>query len=611
MNNNSTLDVGEPSTVTRTDDPLTTAVDEAGSYEFNNLLPVGYTVREVPQVGWQQTSPVATKSSIQLSASTGISSPTFAQHPDYDHFVSGTGRFEVFTSINSLLPQDTNAVMDVYWLDRQTGGLSLVSGGLSGAAGNNQSLEPTVSDDGRYVAFRSFATNLTSTFVNANTVNIYVRDMVAGTTQLITGGPSTVALNFSYEPVISGDGRWLVFFSFASNLVAGDTDQFPDFFIKDLVGGQLTRVEASQVVPPMSIAETWGGDISTDGRYIAFQAVSQGISHIFWMDRISNQIRLVSTNSVGTAGNGQSEKLSISDDGRFVAFDSSSTNLTDELNVNSFNVYLKDMVTGETRMLSRNVDGVAAGASRRPEISRDGRWVVFESTSQTMFADSANSPSQIVLYDRLTNSLTRLTGVGGVKGNASSVNASISSDGRVIAFQSIATNLGATGPGLFTIERTLDYSAPQPITVNLAAGTTFSRADFGNAQNNGTISGVEFEDTNRNGVRDANETGIAGATVYLDLNKNSLRDVGEPSVLTSSDGSYSFNNLLPGTYSVRSDAPSSRVSTGPATSRTRLFGVTGAATNAIVEMNPQTGQLIGVINPLLNASGPWAQRLMA
>ena len=308
LNNNNALDVGEPSTVTAADNPSTTSIDETGNYSFNDLAPLNYSVREVAQPGWQQTSPVAMQSAIQFNLSTGITTPTFQHHPDFDNFVSGSGRYEVFTTTTPLLAHDTNSLLDVYVLDRQFNSYELVSVALNGTAPSANSFEPTISDDGRYVAFRSFATTLTSTTVNSSIVNIYVRDRLAGTTQLISNGISGPANNYSYEPVISGDGRTLLFHSWASNLVAGDNDLFPDLFVKDLVSGQLTRVEASTVVPAMPIAETWGADVSSDGRYVAFQAVSQGISHIFWLDRTTNQIRLASTNSAGVPGNSQSEK---------------------------------------------------------------------------------------------------------------------------------------------------------------------------------------------------------------------------------------------------------------------------------------------------------------
>ncbi len=601
LNNNGALDPGEPSTVTATDNGATTDVDETGTYEFLDLPPVNYVVRDLSQAGWLTTSPLAMVAGLQNAIATGWTTPTFQHHPDYDHFISGNGRYEVFTTNLALLPQDLNSHFDVYVFDRQLSTYELISIGLSGTAPSAHSLEPSISDDGRYVAFRSFGTTLTTASVNANMVNIYVRDRQTQTTQLITTGTTAAANNYSYEPVISGDGQTVVFMSWASNLVSDDLDTFPDLFIKDLVSGQLTRVEASAIVPTMSIAETWGGDISTGGRYVTFQAVSQGISHIFWMDRVTNQLRLVSTNAAGTPGNGQSEKCAISGDGRFVAFDSTSTNLTDDWGVTGYNVFLKDMVTGEIRLISRSVLGGAAGGSRRPDLSYDGRWITFESTSQTMFADSSNSPSQIVMYDRLTGSLKRLTDNAGTKGNAPSVNASISTDGRTIIFASTATNLGVSGTGLFTLTQDYSTSQPQAITVGLTAGITTGRADFGATQAIGTLAGVEFDDVNRNGQRDAGEAAIAGAIVYVDLNRNSVRDAGEPTSTTGSDGAYSFTNLLAGSYQVRAEVPPGRVPTGPVSSRNRLFGIYGTTSVTIAELVPATGATISLTN--INLSG--------
>ncbi len=239
--------------------PATTTIDESGSYEFSNLPPLNYIVREVPQPGWHRTSPVAMQSTIQYNLSTGITSPTFQHHPEFDHFCqryrtvcsihnddsTGVARYQCVAGCICTRSPTELVRTDFRW--------------LNGLAPTAHSLEPSISDDGRYVAFRSFGTTLSATPVNANIVNVYVRDRVAGTTQLISHGVSSPANDYSYEPILSGDGRTLMFWSWASNLVSDDFDLLPDLFIKDLVGGGLVRVEASQVVPAMPISETWVG----------------------------------------------------------------------------------------------------------------------------------------------------------------------------------------------------------------------------------------------------------------------------------------------------------------------------------------------------------------
>lgn len=487
LNNNGAADSGEPTAVTAADDPATTAVDEAGSYRFENLVPGDYSVREISNVGWRQTSPVAMTSQIERSAPTGFRYTGFVQTPSESQAVSANGRYLAFSTALSLLPADTNSSTDVYWLDRQTDTLELISVTGAGVPGNNTSFEPSISDDGRYVAFRSWASNLVASDTN-QTQDIFVRDRNAGTTQRATIVGSTQANSYSYGPVLTGDGRSVMFWSAATNLVPDDQNQSIDTFVKNLDTGELTRANTNTLPPDLSNENTFGGDITADGQTIVLQSFSNdlvpgdtnGFSDIFVLSRPSGQLTRVSTSSTGQQANGTSEKRAISDDGRFVVFDSSATNLTDDKGVTSFNVFLKDLQTGRTQLISRNFNGGAANESRRPDISADGRWIVFESHSQTMFPDSANTSSVIVLYDRLTDSLTRVSqNANGTMASGGSVLAAISRDGSAITFMTEATTIAPEGSGLVTISRAPDFNQPLAAKVKLTAGTTASGLDFG------------------------------------------------------------------------------------------------------------------------------------
>ena len=597
-NNNGVLDSGEPSTVTASDDLGTTSIDETGRYAFTGLLPSSYTVREVPRVNWRQTSPLPMPSvSIERSTATGNTNPVFENSPVYDESLNGTGRYLVFTTALALVGSDTNGLGDVYFLDRQTDVFERVSLSTTGGNANGNSYEPTISDDGRYVAFRSVASNLTANGTGG-TSNIYLRDRTLGTTQMISMGATAAPNGSSWEPMLSGDGATLSFYTSASNLGLPDTNGVSDLLIKNLTTGALTRADASLASPALTITDTFGADVSANGRYMAFQAVSAGTSQIYWMDRQTGQVQRASTNSVGSVGNLASEKRAISDDGRWVVFDSLATNLTDDSGFVSgaggYNIFLKDMVTGQTRLVSRNFNGAAANASRRPDISRDGRWIVFESSSQTMFADSANSTTQIVVYDRLTDTLKRLSEASnGIKATGINVNASISADGSAVAFQSTSLNIGPTAIGIFTIDRALNYAQPLAAIAPVTAGVVTGGIDFANEHTTAAISGNAFEDLNRNGVREASEATLAGVTVYIDQNKNGLLDAGELSQVTPATGAYNFNNLPGGATVVRIVTPTDRILTVPQATTNRLFGTfTSGSLLAIAELNPQTGAVV-------------------
>ena len=615
LNNNGSLDGTDLSTTTLADDPATTSVDESGNYSFLGLIPGNYSIRDVAPNGWTQTTAVSMNSSTELSRSNGYSFTPFQSNPTFDQSLSKDGRYLAFTSFLSLLPQDANSLNDIYLLDRQTNTLELVSLSNSGALGNANSFDPSISDDGRYIAFLSFASNFYSGDVSG-VADIFVRDRQSGTTTLVTVGTSGNANALSIEPMLTANGRTIIFWSSATNLIANDTNASTDLFVRNLDTGVTSRINPNTATAATFDPATNGGDITADGRFVAFQSLSNGItagdtnnvSDIFVMDRTTNTYERVSTSSSGAQSNGASEKRSISDDGRFVVFDSTATNLTSDSGVTSYNIFIKDRQTGETKLISRNYNGGAANASRRPEISGDGRWVTFETGSTTMFADSANTAGDIIIYDRINNTLERLTkGLGNGNGgpcNQPSVNAIMSRDGSTISLNSTATNLGPSGTGLFTISRTPVYS---PLRVLVTAGQVIVPMEIGFYEKTGAIAGTVFVDTNENGLQDSGEAGISpqlgenspSVRVYIDSNNNEVFDTGEPTTLTNSSGQYSFTQLMPGNFTVRSFVASQRslYQTSPSQSVGRIFGAFRSADSTsstgfrlgFSEFNPQNG----------------------
>jgi WD40 repeat protein len=250
--------------------------------------------------------------------------------------ISADGRFVAFQSAaTNLVAGDSNATTDVFVRDRTSGTTTRVSLPQSGAQGNGFSGEPVISADGRFVAFQSAATNLVAGDGNA-TRDIFVRDRTSGTTTRVSvpqSGPE--ANDFNQRPAISGDGRFVTFISSATNLVAGDSNASRDVFVRDQTSGTTTRVSLPQSGAQGNDA-SFNAAISGDGRFVAFISVATNLvagdsnarNDIFVRDRTGAATTRVSVPQSGAQANGHSQlHLAISTDSRFVAFESSATNL--------------------------------------------------------------------------------------------------------------------------------------------------------------------------------------------------------------------------------------------------------------------------------------------
>lgn len=384
--------------------------------------------------------------------------------------VSGNGRYVAFYSwASNLVPGDTNGVSDIFVHDRLTQTTvraSVSSSGeqASGGIFGGESLAPSISGDGRYVAFLSYATSL----VPGKAQGIYVRDLVNGTTSYASGGVT---------PSISADGRHIAFWTGASDLVPGDTNGAADVFVTDRVTGATTRVSVSSSgaqANGLSAIGPQGGRISADGRFVVFVSTASNLvagdtntcleflapgecPDIFVHDRDADadgvfdepgEISTVraSVSSAGVQGNSLSESPSISADGRYAAFPSDASNLVaGDSNVWT-DVFVRDLLAGTTTRVSLTSEG-AQGLSYSGEasISGDGRYVSF-STSSLLAPCDSNDKGDVVVHDRLTGATTLVSvSSSGRQANATSGLSSISADGSVVAFESGASNLDPTG----------------------------------------------------------------------------------------------------------------------------------------------------------------------
>jgi len=325
--------------------------------------------------------------------------------------ISSSGRFVVFRSdAANLVPADTNGAEDIFVHDRQTGETTRVNVSSTGHQANRESGFPTISADGRYVAFGSAASNLVPGDTN-HASDVFVRDRVTGQTRRISISSSGRQSNAeSYSPALSAHGRFVAFASSASNLVPNDTNHLADVFVRDRRTGTTRRVS-----------------VSNSGKQACCSSTQTG-----------------------------SNAPSISADGRYVAFHSDASNLVPGDTNHAFDMFVRDRGLGKTRRVSVGNGGEQANQESigAPVISADGRYVAFASLATNLVADDLNDTTDAFIRDRVAHKtiLASLSSTG-EQGNDSSWPAAMSADDRYLAFSSWAGNLVSDdvspGPDVF------------------------------------------------------------------------------------------------------------------------------------------------------------------
>jgi len=327
----------------------------------------------------------------------------------WDPVVNGDGTVVAFWGpVNNLVAGDNNGVEDIFVHDLVSGATSRASVDSSGVEADDWSCCPQISDDGKIVVFLSFATNLVSNDSNGQ-ADIFVHDVSTGiTTRVSVDAIGNEADSASGIPHLSSDGRFVVFCSVADNLVPNDLNGTTDTFLHDRQTGgiELISVDSSG---NQGDAESRDGVVSADGRYVVFKSlagnlvagVSSGKYQLFLRDRVAGTTTLVSASTSGVAGN-ESVGLgfSLSDDGRYCAFESDSDNLVSGDTNRLADVFRKDLTTQELLQLSVDDAGVEGEYdSLRPAISGDGRFTVFESYSSNLVPNDTNREFDIFLRD--------------------------------------------------------------------------------------------------------------------------------------------------------------------------------------------------------------------
>ena len=334
----------------------------------------------------------------------------------------------------------------------QTKGTQRVSIANNEIQSDQRSKQPSISSDGRYVAFASDATNLVKGDKNGVT-DIFVRDLAKRTTKRVSVSSTGVEGNkASYWPFISSDGRFVTFTSEANNLDASDNNGVGDVFVHDTKTGDTTMISRA-------IDGTGGNDlsfwssISSDGRYVAFMSNATNLVQpdsndswdIFLRDRQTAQTSLVSLAYDGKQANSQSEYPIISTDGRFVAFASDATNIVVEDTNGYRDVFEYDRLTGETIRVSITSNGIQANNGTQAfviSISADGQFVAFPSLATNLVPNDTNNVWDIFVHNRYNGETSRVSvSSNGTPSDAGSYGVSISPDGRYVTFGSNATNL--------------------------------------------------------------------------------------------------------------------------------------------------------------------------
>lgn len=377
--------------------------------------------------------------------------------------VSAGGRHIVFVTAAQLVEADRNTIWDVYVLDLETHEYTLESLGVSGVAANGSSLSADISSDGRFVVFESMATNLTNAVPPPDTAQVFLRDRANGATRLLTTTSEGQAANGpSWTPVISADGTTVVFESAATDFLdASDvTRGSAGIYLIRLTSGLRARLDPPR--PRESRSQSRSPTVSADGQLVAFTSGADltcgarsgcaaepsdnnGVADVYVHYTQTGLTRRISRSSAGADSDGPSYDPAISGDGRHVAFVSEASNLIRTSVRGTAQVYVHDLTTGLTELVSRTPNGQPGnGRSLRPAISRDGSRIAFQSLACDLLCRGKcqtgerdiNLMWDVFVHDRSTRRTSRASTDDGEEWMENSRAPSLDGSGRVLLFGS-------------------------------------------------------------------------------------------------------------------------------------------------------------------------------
>jgi Tol biopolymer transport system component len=383
--------------------------------------------------------------------------------------VSGDGSRIVFASAaTNLVPGDTNAVSDIFVFNRTTGTMTRTSVSRTLAEATAASARPRISADGFYVVFDSTADNLVTGDTNGLR-DVFLKQLNNHGVYRALGVGGVEADAACYSPVVSNN-REVAFYSAATNLVGGDTNGVNDIFVANIVTpGNIERVSVSTAGIQGNGASTYPA-ITPDGRYVAFVSAAanllvgdvNGVYDAFVRDRQEDTTECVSISTAGTQGDGQCTFPAISDDGRYVAFQSSATNLVDDDTNGVSDIFVYDRQEDIQIRASLGYLGNQANAScTNPRISGDGRYVTFQSGATNLVAGDTNGRIDVFVRDLLGQRTVRASMTEFINGQAPAACESpdISADGRHVVFASAAALVMQDANGVDDVFLALN---PQP-----------------------------------------------------------------------------------------------------------------------------------------------------
>ncbi len=332
------------------------------------------------------------------------------------------------------------------------GGFELLSFTPDGAVPEASSRAAAASDDARFVAFESDASDLVDDDTNGFT-DIFVLDRATGLIERVSvDGDGVEADNASYDPAISADGRWIAYSSYASNLVPGDTNGSRDVFLWDRDAGSTVRVSVNSD-GTQATGSSYGPSVSGDGSAVAFTSyayldpvVTFPTTDVWVYERLTGDIELISESLTGIDGIQTSGYASISDDGDRVAFSSMAWDLVSADSDAFVDIFVRDREAGTTSRINLPIGVPAAdGHSNQPVLSADGTTVAFLSQASNLVAGDLEGVNDIFVVTLASGTVERVSVDSlEVPSTHESLEARLSGDGRYVAFLSEGA-LDATG----------------------------------------------------------------------------------------------------------------------------------------------------------------------
>lgn len=429
-----------------------------------------FLAASLPQVGYADPG----LTSVVSVSSAGEPGNFFSIRPA----LSADGRSVAFVSIaTNLVEPDLSPFINVFVHDRLSG-MTILADNPAGEPSNGESgvFRVALSEGGRWVVFDSFGDNLVKRDKN-RAVDVFAHDLLTGVTRRMSLSDTNLEGNSgSTSGVISDNGRFVAFHSFSTNLVKGDTNNTLDIFVRDRDpdgNGLYDQPRAGRTVRvSVSSAGEEGDDvsfdpaISGDGRSVAFISAANtlvpddtnGESDVFVHDRETGTTMRVSVASDGTESNSFSQNAALNQNGRYVAFRSDADNLVPDDTNGEIDVFVHYRETGTTTRVSVNDAGEQGnGESFGPVLSADGRFLAFSSFAGNLVPDDTNGVADVFVRDLLLGTTTRVNvSSTGEQANGQSVDfIGISADGLVFTFGSAASNLvpGVSGAQIYVHDR--------------------------------------------------------------------------------------------------------------------------------------------------------------